>query len=84
MNSKNLSKRLQKLNYTLTREHSGWLIRSNLTSFSWSFTDLKGVQRFTTDEENLSLFEDEDMKKIRMENQTMTTNEYLSLPVYKG
>lgn len=53
MNSKNLAKRLMKLNYTLTREHYGWLIRSNLTSFSWSFADLKGVQAFTVDEENL-------------------------------
>jgi hypothetical protein len=51
MNKNNLSKRLQKLGYTLTREHFGWLIRSNLTGFSWSFEDLNGVQTFTKDEE---------------------------------
>lgn len=53
MNSKNLSKRLGKMKYTLTREHFGWLIRSDLTGFSWSFEDLRGVQSFTSDEENL-------------------------------
>lgn len=53
MNSKNLSKRLKKLNYILTRERYGWLIRSDLMSFSWSFADLKGVQAFIIDEENL-------------------------------
>jgi hypothetical protein len=51
MNKNNLSKRLQKLGYALTREHFGWLIRSNLTGFSWSFEDLNGVQTFTKDEE---------------------------------
>lgn len=54
MNGKRLAKRLAKMNYTLTREHYGWLIRSNLTSFSWNFADLSGVQAFTVDEENLS------------------------------
>ena len=53
MNSKNLSKRLGKLKYTLTREYFGWLIRSDLTGFSWSFDDLRGVQKFTVDEESL-------------------------------
>ena len=53
MNSKTLSKQLNKLGYNLTHEHYGWLIRSNITGFSWSFNTLKDAHRFMVDEKLL-------------------------------
>ena len=56
MNSKNLKKRLAKLNYTLGKDIFGWIVISNLTGFEWKFPTLGGVSRFVVDEENMKAF----------------------------
>jgi|APGre2960657373_1045057.scaffolds.fasta_scaffold09319_4 hypothetical protein len=56
MNSKSLSKRLKKKNYTLGQDIFGWIVISDLTKFEWKFSTLGGVQRFITDEESLARY----------------------------
>lgn len=53
MNSMQLKKKLRKLGYTLTREHAGWLVRSDKLGYSWSFGNLRDVHTFMIDEENM-------------------------------
>ena len=53
MNSKNLRKRLAKLDYTLGQDIFGWIVVSNKTGFEWKFPTLGGVSRFVADEENM-------------------------------
>lgn len=54
MNSKNLRKRLEKLNYTLGKDIFGWIVISNLSGFEWKFPTLGGVNRFVVDEEAMN------------------------------
>lgn len=56
MNSKSLSKRLAKMDYTLGRDIFGWIVISNWSKFEWKFSTLGGVNRFITDEENLARY----------------------------
>lgn len=51
MNSKRLSKRLDKLGYTLGKDIFGWVIVSVHYGFRWNFPTLVGVNRFVVDEE---------------------------------
>lgn len=53
MNSKNLRKRLAKLDYNLERDIFGWVVISTLTDFKWKFPTLRGVHRFLTAEEHM-------------------------------
>lgn len=56
MNSKNLRKRLEKMDYTLGKDIFGWIVVSNWSKFEWRFPTLGGVNRFITDEENLAKY----------------------------
>ena len=56
MNSKMIEKELKKLGYTLKKTSSieaRWMVRSDVLTYHWDFKDLKGVQRFMTDERAL-------------------------------
>ena len=53
MNRKRLSKRLEKLGYTLGQDIFGWIVVSIYTGFEWKFPTLGGVNRFVMDEENM-------------------------------
>lgn len=55
MKSKNLSKRLEKLHYTLEKDTFGWVVVSTLTGFRWAFPTLEGVNRFVVDEEGMNV-----------------------------
>jgi len=48
-----LSKRLNKLGYTLGRDIFGWVVISTHTGFEWKFPTLGGVNRFILDTESL-------------------------------
>ena len=54
MDSKRLSKRLKKLDYTLGKDIFGWIVISDLTGFEWKFPTLGGVFRFLVDEESMN------------------------------
>jgi len=53
MNSKQLSKRLSKIGYTLDRDHRGWIVRAKFCKFEHRFDDLVGVRYFVDEEEAL-------------------------------
>ena len=53
MDSKRLTKRLQKLGYTLGKDIFGWIVISNSTGFEWRFPTLGGVNKFIADTESL-------------------------------
>jgi len=56
MNSKMIEKELKKLGYTLKKTsdiEARWMVRSDVLTYHWDFKDLKGVQRFMTDERAL-------------------------------
>jgi hypothetical protein len=53
MNSKMISKELQKMGYTLRKTsdvEARWMVRSDVLTYHWNFKDLNGVQRFMVDE----------------------------------
>lgn len=53
MNSKRLSKRLNKIGYTLDRDNGGWIVRAKFCKFEHRFADLVGVLYFVDEEEAL-------------------------------
>ena len=53
MNSKTITKELQKMGYTLRKTwdpEARWMVRSDVLTYHWDFKDLKGVERFMVDE----------------------------------
>ena len=56
MNSNMIAKELKKLGYTLKKTsdiEARWMVSSDVLTYHWNFKDLKGVQRFMTDERAL-------------------------------
>jgi hypothetical protein len=56
MNSNMIAKELKKLGYTLKKTsdiEARWMVSSDVLTYHWDFKDLKGVQRFMTDERAL-------------------------------
>lgn len=51
MNSKRLSKRLNKMGYRLESDIFGWVVVSMAYGWKWKFPTLGGVLRFVLDEE---------------------------------
>jgi hypothetical protein len=53
MNSKMISKELNKLGYTLKKTsdvEARWMVKSDVLTYHWNFKDLAGVERFMVDE----------------------------------
>ena len=68
MNSKMISKELNKLGYTLKKTsdvEARWMVRSDVLTYHWNFKDLNGVQRFMVDERAMYRYAKENGATLR-------------------
>lgn len=68
MNSKMISKELNKMGYTLKKTNhpdARWMVVSDVLTYHWNFKDLKGVQRFMVDERAIYRYAKENGATLR-------------------